>query len=70
MDFKHPALAAPVTDWLDPKDHPPPIGRTIDLLMYTGIATHGHWCEGAIGWAPKRKVPPQLKEKIGRLPHP
>lgn len=58
------------TTWLHPLKHPPPLGKKLQLLTYTGIATYGtwRWDGGCIAWAPCLKIPNEFKRMIGKLP--
>lgn len=58
-------------EWLCPLEHHPPVGKKIQLLTYTGIATYGHWdwdC-GFIAWAPCIQIPEKFRKRIGKLPN-
>jgi hypothetical protein len=61
--------ALELTGWLCPIEHPPPLGKKIQLLTYTGIATYGCWnWYGFIAWAPCLKVEGKIRERVGKLP--
>ncbi len=63
MDY----LAGPVTDWLHPKDCPPPKAKKILLYLNTGITTTGCWSDlDCLLWMPLPKISSQMKQRLER----
>lgn len=61
-------LADDDCDWRHPKDRPPPHGTKLLLYMHPhGITVIGEWQNsGAALWAPLRRVPREMKDRLDR----
>ena len=47
----------------DPEINPPPKGRSLLLLNKGGVLMIGHWCEGAVAWGYKPRIPQSVKDR-------
>ncbi len=63
-------VTGPVAEWQDPEVNPPPMGSSMLLLTEGMTLVIGTWRidGGFVAWAPKPKIPPQLKRKLTETP--
>jgi len=54
---------AGLAEFLDPAEHPPPLGTKILLLTPGGICAIGQWNDWFIAWHPMPTIPKHLKHK-------
>lgn len=50
-------------EYLDPAEHPPPLGAKILLLTPGHVCCIGHWNEWFIAWHPLPTIPKHIKEQ-------
>lgn len=59
-------VTSPSPEWLLPRNAEPPRGKTLNLLLYTGVSCKGEWRDdaGFVAWAPMLKIGPEVKQEL------